>query len=231
MADPLQSDVRAPFLPGPALIFDMDGVILDSNPVHCEAWRAFNRRYGLDTSDAMLEWMYGRRNDEIVRGYFGDDLPEAENAARGAAKERLYREMMAGRVELYLTPGLREFLDAHRELPKAVASNAEPENVSFVLGESGLRSFFRAVVNGQQVNRPKPFPDVYLRAAELLGARPRACIVFEDSHSGVTAARAAGMRVVGIRTSHDDLPGADLAVDDFRDGELHSWLRAQVRSV
>ena len=231
MVDPLQSDLSARTATGLALIFDMDGVILNSNPIHCEAWRVFNRGYGLETSDAMVEWMYGRRNDEIVRGFFGADLPEAENAARGAAKERLYREMMTGRVEEHLTPGLREFLNMQSAIPKAVASNAEPENVAFVLDEAGLRSYFRAVVDGHQVSRPKPSPDVFLRASALLGVHPRNCIVFEDSYSGVAAARAAGMRVVGIRSSHDELPGADLAADDFRDGELHSWLLAQVRSL
>jgi HAD superfamily hydrolase (TIGR01509 family) len=141
--------------------------------------------------------MYGRRNDEIVRGFFGDDMPAGEVAARGAAKERLYREMLSGRVDSILTPGLRAFLERHRDDPMAVATNAEPANVQFILREAQLRSYFRAVVNGDQVRRPKPFPDVYLRAAEMLGTPPANCIVFEDSYSGVEAARAAGMRVVG----------------------------------
>jgi HAD superfamily hydrolase (TIGR01509 family) len=209
------------------LIFDMDGVIVDSNPVHREAWKTFNRRYGVETTEAMYRFMYGRRNDEIVRGFFGDGLPAAEVAARGAAKERLYREMIAGKVDGMLPAGLRRFLEARRSAPMALASNAEPENIAFVLEESGLAKYFRVVLNGHQVERPKPFPDIYRRAAELLGEPPGNCIVFEDSYSGVEAARAAGMRVVGLRTTYAELPGAGIAIDDFLSEELETWLGAQ----
>jgi HAD superfamily hydrolase (TIGR01509 family) len=205
----------------------MDGVIVDSNPAHRRAWEAFNRRYGLETTEAMYRFMYGRRNDEIVRGFFGDGLPAAEVAARGAAKERLYREMIAGKVDGMMPAGLRGFLEARRGAPMALASNAEPENIAFILKESGLAKYFRVVVDGHQVERPKPFPDIYRRAAELLGEPPANCIVFEDSYSGVEAARAAGMRVVGLRTTHKELPGADIAIDDFRSEELEAWLGAQ----
>jgi len=205
----------------------MDGVIVDSNGVHRETWTLFNRRYGLETTEAMLQFMYGRRNDEIVRGFFGRDLPDAEVAARGAAKERLFRETIAGRVERYLTPGLRSFLERHRAVPMALASNAEPPNVHFILEETRLARYFRAVVDGHQVSRPKPFPDIYLRAAHLLKMPPVDCIVFEDSHSGVEAARAAGMRVVGIASTHADLPAAALNVRNFLAPELPPWLNAQ----
>ncbi|MGA7234935.1 MAG: HAD family hydrolase, partial [Bryobacteraceae bacterium] len=160
-------------MPNPsAFIFDMDGVIVDSNPQHRLAWEAFNRRYGLETTEAMHRFMYGRRNDQIVRGFFGEQLSEDEVAARGFAKEALYREMIGDRVESMIVPGLRDFLDRHREIPKAVASNAEPANVEFLLDRAGLRPYFRAVVDGHQVARPKPLPDVFLRAAELLGIPP-----------------------------------------------------------
>jgi HAD superfamily hydrolase (TIGR01509 family) len=205
----------------------MDGVIVHSNPAHRAAWEAFNRRYGVETTEAMHRFMYGRRNDEIVRGFFGEDLPAGEVAARGAAKERLFREMIAGKVDRMMPAGLRRFLEARRNAPMALASNAEPENIAFVLKESGLGKYFRVVVDGHQVERPKPFPDIYRRAAELLGEAPGACIVFEDSYSGVEAARASGMRVVGIRTTHQELPGADLAIDDFLSEELETWLAAQ----
>ncbi len=214
-----------------ALIFDMDGVIVDSNPMHRESWVAFNRRYGLETTEAMHESMYGKRNDEIVRNFFGDHLSAGEVYARGRAKEQLYREMIVGRAESMLVPGLRDFLERHRDLPLAVASNAEPENIAFVLDETGLRPYFRVIVDGHQVDRPKPYPDVYLRAAELLGVEPAKCIVFEDSHSGVAAGVAAGMPVIGIRTTFVNLPGTTLTVDNFSSGDLDSWLLSQMRSV
>ena len=151
-----------------ALIFDMDGVIVDSNGMHRASWEAFNRRYGLETTEEMHLRMYGKRNDQIVRDFFGDAISVAEVDLRGRAKEQLYREMMAGHTEELLVPGLRDFLERHRDLPMAVASNAEPENVAFILDELRLRPFFRVLVDGHQVHNPKPHPDVYLRAAELL---------------------------------------------------------------
>jgi beta-phosphoglucomutase family hydrolase len=219
-----------PLADGLALIFDMDGVILDSNPLHREAWTAFNRRYGLETTDAMLEGMYGRRNDQIVRDYFGEGLTEDEIATRGAAKEEIYREMLAGRMEEALVPGLRQFLDAYRGTPMALATNAELENVNFVLDRAGLRSYFPVVVDGHQVSHPKPHPEVYLRAAELLKIPPTNCIVLEDSPTGVAAGLAAGMRVIGIATTYVNLLGVDVMAHNFCDGILTSWLRAQQRA-
>ncbi|MGD0774668.1 MAG: HAD family phosphatase [Candidatus Solibacter sp.] len=214
-----------------ALIFDMDGVIVDSDLIHRQTWIEFNRRYGLETTEEMLRWAYGKRNDQIVSHYFGDGIGAREVDARGLAKEQLYREMAAGRVEEMLVPGLRAFLERHRDLPMAVGSNAEPRNVAFVLQEAALRRYFRVVVDGHQVPQPKPHPDIYLRAAELLQTEPADCIVFEDSHAGVAAARAAGMRVIGLGTTYGNLPGAVLTIDNFLSGDLEPWLQAQTPSV
>jgi beta-phosphoglucomutase len=214
-----------------ALIFDMDGVIVDSNAVHRESWVAFNRRYGLETTEEMHQFMYGKRNDQIVRGFYGDGITAKEVGARGRAKERLYREMIAGRTEEMLVPGLRAFLERHRDLPMGVGSNAEPENVAFVLDEAGLRPYFRAVVDGHQVHHPKPHPEVYLRVAELLETEPANCVVFEDSHSGAAAALAAGMRVIGLCTTFANLPGAVFTIDNFLNGDLELWLQAQMPTV
>jgi beta-phosphoglucomutase len=214
-----------------ALIFDMDGVIVDSSAMHRQAWEGFNLRYGLETTDDMHQHVYGWRNDQIVRHFYGDGLGSEEVDSRGNAKEQLYREMMAGKTEGLLIPGLRTFLERHRELPMAVASNAEPKNVEFVLEEANLRHYFRAVVDGHQVHNPKPHPDIYLRAAELLGAEPGDCVVFEDSHSGVAAGVAAGMLVIGLCTTYVNLPGTTLTIDNFLSGDLEPWLQAQMRSA
>jgi beta-phosphoglucomutase family hydrolase len=214
-----------------ALIFDMDGVIVDSNPLHRRAWVAFNRRYGLETTEEMQQRMYGKRNDQIVRDFYGEGIAPEEVDARGRAKERLYREMMAGRTDEMLVPGLRAFLERYRDLPMGVGSNAEPENVAFVLDETGLRRYFRAVVDGQQVRHPKPHPEIYLRVAELLQTEPAKCVVFEDSHSGAAAAVAAGMRVIGLSTTYVNLSGTAITIDNFLSGDLESWLQAQMRTV
>lgn len=213
--------------PGMAVVLDMDGVIVDSNPLHTKAWTLYNRRFGIDAGESTADRMYGRRNDEIVRDFFGPGLSEEEVAAHGAAKEALYREMLGPRLEEALVPGVREFLERHAGEPIGLATNAEPANVDFVLDRCGLREFFRVVVDGAQVRRAKPHPEIYLRAAQLLAAAPRNCIVLEDSFSGVEAARAAGARVVGVRTTHRELTAADFEVDDFRCPRLEAWMRAQ----
>jgi beta-phosphoglucomutase family hydrolase len=207
-----------------ALILDMDGVIIDSNPVHREVWAAYNRRFGIETDEAMQQRMYGRRNDDIVRDFFGGHLTLAEVRAHGAAKERLYRETIGPVLNEALVPGLREFLERHCHQPLGVATNAEPENVEFLLDTARLRPYFRAVVDGHQVAHPKPHPDIYLQAAELLDTLPQDCVVFEDSFTGIEAARAAGMAVVGVGTTHDKLPGVDLEIRDFTSPALEPWL-------
>lgn len=168
--------------------------------------------------------MTGKHNGELVRDLFGPGLTDAEVKRHGAAKEALYRELMAPQIERRLVAGLREFLDAHDGVKKGIASNAEPANVRFVLDGTGLRQYFDAVVDGHMIERPKPHPEVYLRAADLLGAEPAQCVVFEDSATGIEAGRRAGMRVVGVRTTEAALEGVDLSIGDFRDPELERWL-------
>lgn len=217
----------SPCIEGIALIFDMDGVIIDSNPVHREAWRVFNLRHGLETDEAMHQRMYGKRNDEIVRDFYGETLSEDEVRRRGAEKEEIYRQMMSPVLSESLVPGVEEILQKYRSLPLGLGTNAEPANVRFLLDQSGLRPFFRVVVDGHQVRQPKPAPEIYLRVAELLGVPPRNCIVFEDSYSGVTAARAAGARVVGVKTTHLEFKNVDLTVDHFQDTQLQEWIDSQ----
>jgi beta-phosphoglucomutase len=207
-----------------ALILDMDGVMVDSNPIHRKVWAEYNRRFGIETDEAMQERMYGRRNDDIVRDFFGEHLTLEEVRAHGAAKERLFRETIRPAINEALVPGLREFLERHSRQPLGLATNAEPENVEFLLETARLRPYFRAVVDGHQVANPKPHPDIYLLAAELLGVPPRDCVVFEDSFTGIQAARAAGMAVVGVQTTHDQLPGVDLEIRDFTSPALEPWL-------
>jgi beta-phosphoglucomutase len=207
-----------------ALIFDMDGVIVNSNPVHREAWEVYNRRHGIETTEAMHQRMYGKRNDQIVRDFFGADLPESEISAHGFAKEALYREMIRPGFEKVLVRGLRAFIERNHRYRIGLGTNAEPLNVEFVLTEAGLARLFEVIVDGHQVAHPKPAPDIYLKVAATLGIEPSDCVVFEDSFSGIEAARAAGMRVIAVRTTHREFSGIELAVDDFTDPELDRWI-------
>jgi beta-phosphoglucomutase len=210
-----------------ALIFDLDGVVIDSMPTHTLAWERYLEANGIDPRGIEAR-MHGKRNDELVRDLFGADLSDLAVFEHGAAKERLFREMMGATLEQKLVPGIREFLEeASKLVPLAVGTNAEPANVEFTLNGAGIRKYFRAIVDGSQVARAKPAPDVYLRGAELLGVEPANCIVFEDSPVGIEAARAAGMRVVGLLTHAAVLENVDFAVPDFVGPELGLWLAGQ----
>ena len=215
-----------PLASGLALIFDLDGVLVDSMPVHTLAWQRYLEQLGI-AKDDVASRMHGRRNDEIVREFLGPDVSHATAFEHGAAKERLFRTMMLGRLSESMVPGVAGFLSRARGIPLGLATNAEPANVSFVLDGTGLRRWFHEVVDGSQVKRAKPQPDVYLAAAERLKIAPRNCIVFEDSPVGVAAARAAGMRVAGILTHPEPLTNIDFAVPDFLHSELERWLATQ----
>ncbi len=207
----------------PAFLFDLDGVIVDSMPMHTEAWRAYLKGLGLACDDIEVR-MHGKRNDEIVADFISPDLAPDAIFAHGAAKEQLYRDMMGQEIKAHLVPGVVDFLASLNGALIGLASNAEPANVNFILDGAGIRDRFQAIVDGHQVDRPKPYPDVYLRAADLLHVPPQQCIVFEDSPTGVAAGKAAGAMVVGVQTHPTDLDGVDLLIPDFRDPALKEWL-------
>jgi beta-phosphoglucomutase len=222
-----------PVARGLALIFDLDGVVVDSMPLHTLAWLSYLEQLGISGRDIAMH-MHGRRNDEIVREFLGPDVPDAVVLEHGAAKERLFREMMGANLVDSLVPGVADFLARANSpasaggLPVALATNAEPANVAFALDGTNLRRWFRVIVDGSQVRNAKPAPDIYLAAGARLGVAPRNCIVFEDSPAGIAAARAAGMRVVGILTHAETLGHIDIGVRDFQDPELEKWLASQL---
>jgi beta-phosphoglucomutase len=210
-----------------ALIFDLDGVLVHSMPLHTLAWERYLENLGIQVED-LERRMHGKRNSELVRDLIDGNVSDEAAFQHGAAKERLFRELLlASDISQYRVPGVFEFLQRHHDLPKAVGSNAEPANIDFVLDRFNLRPFFRVIVNGMQVQRPKPFPDIYLNAAQRLGIAPANCIVFEDSPTGVEAARVAGMRIVGVETTPTEFHGTQLRIQDFLDPQLEPWLAAQ----
>ncbi len=196
-------------------------------PLHTEAWRQYLKNMSLEIED-LESRMHGKRNAELVKELIGGDLTDDIIFEHGAAKERLWRELMlTGGLDQYRVRGVARFLDRYREVPKAIGSNAEPANINFVLDRFGIRQYFDVIVDGQQVSQPKPAPDIYLKAAGLLGTKPANCIVFEDSPTGIEAGRAAGMRLVGVETAPTRFQSVDLHIQDFGDPLLESWLQAQ----
>ena len=197
-------------------------------PLHTLAWEEYLDSLGIRIDD-LERRMHGKRNAELVEDLIGADLPAKEVFDHGARKEQRWRDMLLREgIDKYRVPGLAQFLEKHPAIPKAVASNAEPKNIDFVLDHYQLRSYFPISVSGMDVDRPKPYPDIYLEAARRLGVAPQNAIVFEDSPTGLAAGVAAGMRVVGIETTSTDLPGAILQVKDFTDPKLEFWLTSLI---
>jgi HAD superfamily hydrolase (TIGR01509 family) len=209
------------------MIFDLDGVLVDSMPLHVLAWEQYLAALGIPIAN-LERRMHGKRNSELVRDVIDPTLPDDVVFRHGAEKEKLFRRLLLENdLNDYRIPGLIEFLERHRDIPKAVGSNAEPQNIEFILERFGLKEFFPITVDGMQVERPKPFPDIYLEAAKRLRAEPKNCIVFEDSPTGVEAGRAAGMRVVGVETTPTEFQGIQLRISNFLDAALEPWLSAQ----
>jgi beta-phosphoglucomutase len=201
-------------------------VIVDSTAIHTEAWIAYLREYGI-SADNLSARMLGRHNGELVRDLFGSQPLTDEDVFRhGSRKEAMYREIIRPVLHDKLVPGVLDFLKRYSHWPMGVATNAEPANVHFVLEAASLFPYFRAVVDGSQVERPKPHPDVFLKAAALLGHAPPDCVVFEDSLTGIEAARRSGARVVGLTTTMAEFPDVDLTIRDFLDPKLDPWLQA-----
>jgi HAD superfamily hydrolase (TIGR01509 family) len=180
-----------------AVIFDMDGLMLDTEPISLGAWQAAaaDLGYGLDLStyDRMIGLGHAAALD-LLRREFGDACPIDELAA--AARQKYEVALDAGGVPH--KPGLEallRFLD-DRRLPRAVATSTETALATRKLRQAGVLDYFEVVVGGEQVSRGKPEPDIYLLAAERLGSHPGDCLVLEDSGPGLRAAIAAGMRVI-----------------------------------
>lgn len=185
-----------------AVIFDIDGTIVDNMHLHAEAFAVFAGRHGLPPltpeDRARLD---GRRNSEIFPILFKREVSRDEWRAYEVEKEGLYRELSKGR----LTPmkGLQVLIDWLRQsgIPMALATSAPEPNVIHTLAELGLSDAFPVIVRGDQVARGKPAPDVFLEAARRLNVAPKDCLVFEDAPMGIEAAHAAGMPVVALTTS------------------------------
>jgi HAD superfamily hydrolase (TIGR01509 family) len=185
-----------------AVIFDIDGTIVDNMHLHAEAFAVFAERHGLPpltTEDrARLD---GRRNSEIFPILFKREVPRDEWLAYEDEKEGVYRELSRGR--LMPMKGLLGLIDRLRAsgTAMALATSAPKANVIHTLRELDLTEAFPVIVRGDEVPRGKPAPDVFLEAARRLDVEPSACLVFEDAPMGIAAAQAAGMAVVALTTS------------------------------
>lgn len=201
-----------------AVLFDMDGVIIDSNPAHKKAIVQFCNKYNKHLSDdEMKRYIWGRTNKEWIRHLFGEDLPDADLRVYADEKELLFRTIYE--PDMKLLKGLANFLELLKSsnVPMAIGTSAPRANVDFVFKHTGIERYFDAVLDERAVTIGKPDPEIYLKAAKALNFDPSDCIVIEDSLSGVEAGKRAGCKVIGITTTHSDaeLSKSDLTAADF----------------
>ncbi|MBS3776284.1 MAG: HAD family phosphatase [Bacteroidales bacterium] len=187
-----------------AIIFDMDGVLVDNQDIHRKAWVEFCRRIGHPIDPADFDRVgFGRKNKEFLRYFLQREVSGQEAKILGEKKEAVYREL-AGK-EIQPVNGLIPFLRSMKKeyhLKTAVASSAPRSNIDFVLKKLLIGEFFDVLADASLVDQGKPHPSIYLKTAELLDLPPAQCLVFEDSLFGVESALQAGMQVVALTTSH-----------------------------
>lgn len=207
-------------LPPGAALFDMDGVLVDSNPFHFQAWTQLSRRHHRQLTPQELQYgLSGRKSEDILHSLFGEDVPPHQLDALAVEKEELFRDLIRGQAQPIA--GLQPLLAELRQLgwSCAVATSAPRPNLELTLDELGLRSFFGAEVTAEDVHIGKPHPQVYQLAAQRLDVPPDLCIVFEDAVAGIEAGRRAGMATIGLATTRPaaelEEAGADLVVPDF----------------
>lgn len=223
------------------VIFDMDGVLVDSYEAHYESWRRVVEKHGLRFDREDFGRLFGKTGREIMQELWtrgpggrgrGFDLSEGEMREIDERKEALYREIVA--ADFPAMPGATALIDALAAagFALAVGSSGPPENIELTLDQLGRRARFVAVVTGRDVTRGKPDPQVFQIAASKLGLEPRRCAVIEDAPVGVLAARAAGMVAIALlSTGRSRNQFADTGRPDLFIDRLDELTPAEVRAL
>lgn len=212
-----------------AVIWDLDGVILDSADEHRRAWKRLAEDEGVVFTDEDFWATFGKRNNDIIPHYW--HVTSAEQLQELADRKEQYFRAFIRETAAFL-PGAEELMrDLHiAGFAQAMASSTPTENIALISQLLGLERYLSAFISGETVARGKPAPDIFLRAAEALNVTPAACVVIEDAVAGVQAAHAAGMSCIAV-TGERDLPGlraAELMVHNLTEVNLER-VRALVR--
>lgn len=199
------------------VIFDMDGVLVDSYKAHLTAFQRMLANYDLQMSPEQLSSIFGQTNPDIFRQLYPEFNPK-DYARLSEEKEAAFREILA--IDFPEMDGAAELIDALHAAGAilAIGSSGSPENVRTVLQKLAGGQYFKATTHAKEITRGKPDPEVFLKAAGKIGLEPAACAVVEDAPVGVQAGKAAGCAVIAITgtASRQHLAGADLIVDSLR---------------
>lgn len=185
-----------------AIIFDMDGTLVDSIPFHKDAWLLFLKKHGIILAPEEFQAQNHGNIDEMIRRFFGKDLEEDKVKELGQEKERTYRAMYKSHIKEI--QGLTDLLNKmnNQHIVAALATMGDMPNIDFVLDEINIRPYFSSITGGHEIVRGKPDSEIFNLALAKLNLKTTECIVIEDSLGGVISALNAGIRVVGITTSH-----------------------------
>lgn len=196
----------------------MDGVICHTNPYHSKAFREFFAKRDLSpTDEEFAQHMFGKSNSYILSHFLQREVVGEEFKQLEDEKESLFRKIYEPNIEPI--GGLLEFIEDLKKngVKTGVATSAPYANLELIITKLALRERMESILASEDVTKHKPDPEVYLTSAHNLGVDPKQCVVFEDSYSGVSAALNAGMKVVGVLTSHtrEELPPCDLYIEDY----------------
>jgi beta-phosphoglucomutase len=201
-----------------AVLFDLDGTLLDNNEFHLKAWKQYLEESGKKISDEdFKENISGRTNKDAIEHVYDKQMSEEEASEYYLKKEEIYRKMYE--PEIAPINGLIDFLKElkERNITMAIATSGIPVNIDFMFDHVPIKEFFSEIVKAEDISKGKPDPEIFLKTAQALNIPAENCIVFEDSTSGVEAGKAAGMKVVALTTTHtpEELNKADLVINDY----------------
>lgn len=181
------------------MIFDIDGVLVNSNPIHFKTWQIAAKEDGFDFTEDLFQRTFGQTSREIVENNWPRPITKEKILAIDRRKEDLYREL-AAKGEVPVIPGALEFVRLLDSLgiPVAVGSSGPKINVDLIIDLLGIGPLLKAQISGTDVPYGKPAPDIFLKAGEATGMPPERCVAIDDSESGVLSAKAAGMKIIGF---------------------------------
>ena len=208
-----------------AVLFDLDGVLVDSRIHHLRAWQQFAKQRQLAVPANYFEQTFGLRNDAILGGLI-DGLTSDDIERLGGEKEQIFRQLARANLELLPgVPALLAFLDDH-QIPKAVVTSTPRPNLDMILDSLAIARYFQTTVTAEDTSKGKPDPEGFLLAAHRPDVPSENAVVIEDAPAGIDAAKAAGMRAIAVTTTHPapDLAAADLAVDSLAEEVVRTFI-------